>query len=828
MKTRRLSLAAAFLLPVGLYMTVLLAARVIPFGNNSLLLWDANHFYAEFLEYWRGVLLGRPDAFYSLHRALGQSMAGLTTFFLLSPLNALLLLFPENAMPLFYSVLILLKIGLCGLTFLVFLRKRYQSGRVGLLFSTAYALSGFVAAYAFHVMWLDALILLPLVALGVHRVAEGEKPFLYIAALGLTLITQYYIGYMICLFSALYFAYEAGQNGGGWKTFLRRLPPFIASSLLAAGLAAAVLIPALYAVTRGYTLFDPEMLTVDRVNSVFGVLTKLFTASSGVAQERSGGPNLYIGVPLLAFTALYFACRSIPLRKRLWSLGFLAVFGLSFLFATPYYVWHAFNAPNFFPARFSFLCSFLMLELSWQGFTEIAAAPRRRALAAASAATAGFLALTAVVLSRIEDIEYLAVRTVSLDAAFFCLACFLALWLRKPRMKTAAVLAVCAMQAVCLLLNAYYPIVRLNQVWSAAAGEYTEETGRGRELVERVRADDPGLYRMEFDFHRTDTDPFVFDYNGLTHFSPDADATALAFLDRLGLKAEYYHVRYAAGASPVMESLFGLKYILKKDGVAFEDPPEGYTFLWRGGDAAAYENTYALPLAYLAPEQTMELSDADPFLNQNTLLSDLTGVEAAVFEPVADVKRTYDGTWETYTFTAQANRPLYMKSFGAEYTLNGVSESGDRMNGTILLPIAETDTTYEVKMTGPPGVFLAYFDLGAFRRAQAILAAHAAAVESDKDSHFIIHVNVTDEHRQLLITIPYDVGWRALVDGKPAETTARYGALLAVNLTEGAHTVELRFTPVGFRLGAGISAASLLAVLSWALLQRPAKRRRDA
>ena len=820
MKPRKLVYAAAFICPVGLYLIVMLAARVVPFGDNSMLLWDANHFYAAFLSYWRGALAGQQDLLYSFNRMLGQSMAGLAGFFLLSPLNFVMLLFPENAVPLMYSVLILLKTGLCGLTFMIYLQKRRQSGWGGLLFSTSYALSGFVAAYAFHVMWLDALVLLPLVALGVHQIAGGRKPFLYIAALGLTIISQYYTGYMVCLFSALYFFYVSRQDRVSLKVFFRRVFTFAGASLLAGGLAAVVLVPTVYAVSHGYALFDAGMLTLDGVNSVFGILTKLYTASVGAVQLRSGGPNLYIGIPLLVLALLYFARRSIPLKHRLLSLGFVAVFILSFLFTAPYLVWHAFNAPNFFPARFSFLFSFLLIELASQGYQGLDTMPDRRMKISLAVIAAGFAALTAVVLTRMMYLEYLAVKTVVIDAAVFGATCLLILWIRKKPHRSAVIIAICAMQAACLLLNAYYPIVRLDDVWSATASEYTEETERGKALVERVTDGDDSLYRMELNFHRTDTDPFAYDYFGLTHFSPDADEAVLTFADKLGLKGEYYHLRYAAGTTPVLDSLLGVKYILQKDGVAFEPLPEGYIELWRDGDVTAYENTYALPFAYLVPEAERELSESSPFENQNTLLSDLSGVETRAFEPVYDVGRDYDGTWETYTFSVEAGRQLYMKSFGTDYVLNGSEVSAERMNGTILLPVAQEDTACEVSMTVPLGLDLAYFDLSAFQSAQAVLAAHAAEAVSDTDSHLTITANVTDDHTQLLITLPYDTGWHAWVDGERAETTNRYGALLAVNLTQGEHTVELRFIPQGLWLGLAVSAASLALVILWAIFKR--------
>ena len=563
------------------------------------------------------------------------------------------------------------------------------------------------------------------------------------------------------------------------------------------------------------------MLTLDPVNSLFGLLTKVYTASVSIGQVKSGGPNLYIGIPMLVLALVYFACSAIPLRKRMSSLIFAAVFIVSFLLMAPYVVWHAFNLPNFFPARFSFLFSFLLIELAWQGYRALQQSSVRELSVGTAVVAAGFFALTAMLLYQMRYIEYLALKTVILDVVFFCATCFLVLWLCKARrLRTATLLVICGMQAVCLLLNSYYPIVRLNKIWSITAVDYTEKTQRGKALVERIQDADDGLYRMEFNYHRCDTDPMAYDYFGLTHFSPDADAAAIEFAAKLGFRQTYYHLRYASGTTPVLESLFGVKYILQKDGIAFEALPEGYELLWRDGNVETYINTYALPFAYLVPKEETALSDDHPFINQNILLADLTGDTVAVFEPIFDIGRTYDGTWETYTFSVKANRQLYLKSFGSDYIFNGKAYSGERMNGSILLPAADTDVIYEVKMTTPLGIHLAYFDFDAFMDAQAILASHAVVVASPTDSRMVIHAEVTDAHTQLLITVPYDKGWRVWIDGERAETAARYNALLAVDLTQGKHIVELRFIPKGLLMGTAISLISLVIIVLWIISYR--------
>ena len=826
---KRLLFAAAFCVPAALYVVVMVAAKVTPFGGGSLLLWDASEQYAPFLAYWRGVFTGENDIFYSLSRGLGYSTAGLIGYYLADPLNLLLLLFPADNMPLAFSLLILLRIGLCGLTFFVFLRKIYDCGWIGLLFSTSYALMGMIAAYSFHFMWLIAFILLPLVALGVRRLVWEHKLFLFLAALGLTLLTQYYIGYMVCLFSALYFVAQLIRKsieeplgrGEGRRSFCR----FISAALLAAGLATVVLVPVAFSLSEGYSQFDTSLLKLSLRFSLPDMLTKLYTGSMSITQARDGLPNIYIGIPLLAFLPFYFCSRRLDWRKRLVALGLALVFLASLQISVLYYAWHAFERPTYYAARFSFLVSFVLIELAWLGYRELDAFPPKRRKLVAILSAVVFGAMTVALFHQLS-IDYLSYRTIAVDLGIFLVTCVLiALAVNTRRKKMFWLLLICAMQAVCLLLNVYYPIVRLREKDYITAVDYTAAMKRGARAVGRVRAFDGGVYRMEMNDQMTDDDPMIYGYAGITNSASDVNRTWMDFADKLGFQEISFRTKYENGTSPVVESVFGLKYVLKDQAVTHAEPPAGYEPLWTEDGITAYKNAYALPLAYLAPEQTLELASDNPFINQNTLLSDLTGGDVSVFEPMEEIGRAYDGTWETYTFPVAKDRPLYLWSWGTEYQWNGGGIlAKNHFNGTVALPQASEDTTHTISMTYPLGIRLAYFDLEAFQEAQAVLAAHAAAVTSDTDSHLLITANVTDDHTQLLITVPYDGGWQAWVDGERAETTSRYGALLAVNLTQGAHTVELRFVPLGLWAGVGVSLLSLALTVLWAVFERRKRR----
>ena len=106
----------------------------------------------------------------------------------------------------FITYMVVLKTGLCGMTFAVYLRKHFHTETYAILFfSTFYALSGYMAAYSWNVMWLDCIVLAPIIILALERLAEQGDGRLYCIMLGLSILSNYYLSIMICIFLVLYF-----------------------------------------------------------------------------------------------------------------------------------------------------------------------------------------------------------------------------------------------------------------------------------------------------------------------------------------------------------------------------------------------------------------------------------------------------------------------------------------------------------------------------------------------------------------------------------------------------------------------------------------------
>lgn len=106
-------------------------------------------------------------------------------------------------------------------------------------------------------------------------------------------------------------------------------------------------------------------------------------------------------------------------------------------------------------------------------------------------------------------------------------------------------------------------------------------------------------------------------------------------------------------------------------------------------------------------------------------------------------------------------------------------------------------------------------------------AVPSGSVSLDKfsDIHLLADA-ATTQAGILLIAMPYDIGWRATINGTPIDLfRADYG-LTALLLPAGRHQVELRYFVRGRRLGKWLSLAALLGLLTIALGQILRKRSR--
>lgn len=187
---------------------ILVYLKVYPFGDGTYIPVDAFPQYSSYLSYLKEIFFEGNSIFYSLGKSIGGEMYGLFAYYLASPFNLITLFFSKDKIALAFDIILIIKTSATSLSFFYFLNKKSRIKISNLIFALAYSLSAYSITYGFNIMWLDALILLPLVITGIDRLISEDKIMLYIISLSITLITNYYMGFMVCVFALMYFVYK--------------------------------------------------------------------------------------------------------------------------------------------------------------------------------------------------------------------------------------------------------------------------------------------------------------------------------------------------------------------------------------------------------------------------------------------------------------------------------------------------------------------------------------------------------------------------------------------------------------------------------------------
>ncbi len=231
----------SFIIPAAVVVFAFALRGVYPFGDNTAVTGDAAFQFIDFVSYLKTVFWGDNDFVYSLSKNLGGAMAGFSAYYHYSLLNFLTLFFPADRLPEALFLIFSCGAGLCSLGMFSCLGRLKGVRTENLIFSYAYGLMGFMIVYIELFEYYTDIILLPLVYLGLKRMIDERKinP-LYIITLTLSIICNYYFGYMICIFCVLIFLYEILLDLKKIKSFV----PFAVSSAVSGGMSAFVVLPA--------------------------------------------------------------------------------------------------------------------------------------------------------------------------------------------------------------------------------------------------------------------------------------------------------------------------------------------------------------------------------------------------------------------------------------------------------------------------------------------------------------------------------------------------------------------------------------------------------
>ena len=172
--------------------------------------------------------------------------------------------------------------------------------------------------YYFNVLWLDAVYYAPLMLLGIDYIIKNKRSLLYGIILSLAILSNYYIGYMLCIFACLYFLYQLILNYKDKNDIVCSIVSFGIISLLAGLITSFLLIPTILELQNTNRAFG--ILTNDNFNINFNIFKILSRTYIGAHNNNNilniTTPNIYCNIIMLPLIFFYFLNEKIEKKKN--------------------------------------------------------------------------------------------------------------------------------------------------------------------------------------------------------------------------------------------------------------------------------------------------------------------------------------------------------------------------------------------------------------------------------------------------------------------------------------------------------------------------------
>ena len=275
----------SFVLPLVLLLIIFAVNKIHPFGNNTIVMIDMKSQYITYIRYYKGILSGDNSLIYTMSKVFGGDFMSIFTYYLASPFNLLVAFFTLENIPDFFILINLLKMCFAGLNMYLLLRFVNKKPKLHyLLFAVAYSLMSYSIIYISNYMWLDGVMILPLIILGLLKLEEGKYYWIYFLALGYALFSNWYIGAIICIFVVLFFAYRFFSMRTSFKERLPFILRFFIFSLIAGLIASISWVTAFshFGGTKANFSFS-DFKTYDFVMVLAGFLENNFYDSGSIA-----------------------------------------------------------------------------------------------------------------------------------------------------------------------------------------------------------------------------------------------------------------------------------------------------------------------------------------------------------------------------------------------------------------------------------------------------------------------------------------------------------------------------------------------------------------
>lgn len=830
-------------------------------------------YYGEALrEFFRNLLAGHPKlVMWDMSLGYGADILSTLNYYAIGdPLNLLYgFVSPKNTETM-YNFMIVLRMYLAGITFIMYARKMKKRSYGTVIGALVYVFSGFCFRLGLrHPFFINPMIYFPLLCLGIEKIYQRERPYVFIFAVCVSAMSNYYFLYMLTIFAVIYAwirFYEYTEENK-IKTFFLTILKFVMYYTLGIAMAAVILLPSVIGFLgngRYGNGADWKSLIV-YPGKYYLLFIENFIGYGNMGSNTNAGYLPIVGIVVL------FTLFSQRMKHKKYRAAFIASIIALILPIFGY----AFNGFSYANNRWAFALSFIVALLTAEMYPRLFVMSKRQQIGIG----AGIIIYTVfciIVNASGEEI----LKNKGIMAACGLIAVFYILLLIFQRLGYDTQKRIVRVSMAILLLisvgvHGYY---RFDPKEYAYTQEFMDQGQAYRTLKEDnirmlSKANDPSVYRVHAEGYRYKNYGLINHLNTISgYYSITAKCVTdtIKGYDTLGMQYadKYKGVDQRLG----LLSLAGVKYItvahnsqVAKDVSSMGDVPYGVEKLRKKGNITLYKNKYALPFAYaydsyMTEQQYEQLNGigkeqamlAQIILNQHpadkeiqhneqrngpdiqTISLPETRISSPKGKKYADITVPVEKDKETY---------LYFKNLVYHGKKNGDDKfilTGRKGTKGILVTQNDVQQKIHIQSTFNPYYFgrkdyIVKINHQTSKAKEKVRLNFLSPGEYEFDDISLITVPKKDvlarlkERKEnsmkqiqyegnhfrgvyhakkdqiLCVTIPYSKGWKATVNGNRTKIYKANGMFMGIIMKKGTQSVKLDYETPGLKIGAWIS-----------------------
>lgn len=806
-----------------LFLIIYALKSIIPLGKNTLLTVDFYHQYGPLLAEFYDKVTACDNLIYSFNTGLGLPFFRNFYNYLSSPFNIIMFLFNRENIVTAFSIIIALKIITASCIMTYFLKKFFNKDSIlTTIFGLSYAFSSYFVAFYWNIMWLDGLVFLPLVILGIKKLIDEDKINLYILSLFLSIIANYFITYMICIFACIFFIiYIIFKENITRKELIKKIGLFTLSSLMAGGLAAFMLLPYISSLNTISATGDSfTFYKTFNFNPLYFLANHFSLTNSIVFSSQDYYiPNIASGIIVFILIIAFYFNSDIKLKYKLMATLFILLLFFSFIYVPLDFIWHGFHTPNDLPFRYSFIYVFIINITAFYSLSKIDTLKIRYGVL--------IFIILFIFLLYLSHIIFLNNFAVEINSLFLFISLIIFI---IYKFKTNQISKYILLFIVCIDI-----ILNINENWDINHDKniFMDNYIAVDSVVQNIKNRDNSFYRIGKNFNQTLNDGAWYNYNGISAFSSVAYEQMAKTQKSLGLPGNDINSYYYKQNTPIYNSIMSIKYF-----IGLESQNNLYEYIDTVNYYDIYKNNYFLPPVFAVSKEIKEWNSntPNPFLNQSnfvlnttnitnifTKLSITTNNKQDNYSLIGDMVNNINQNTSTVNLNIHTQKNgnvyLYVYSYALENFRVNNNFYSITTNEPYIMDIGYFDENVDINLNFElnPKIYnvtvLAYqMDTDKFKDFYNNLNKNALSI-TDFNNNYIEGIMEVDSDKTVFTSLSFDEGFEVYIDDKKVDTFKIDNSFLGFDISQGTHNIKIIYKIPHIKKGIIISCLSLILLI---------------